>query len=200
MISLSFDLSAFERKAQEIGGAIDQIPFALSTALNEAAFNTRQVLVQQTWPSHMSVRNPSFIGAALRVEKATKQTLAVAISDTGPAGGRANLSLHAKGGTKTARGNLAIPDSKLKSRRTGRGVPKGLRPTALPNSFKRGDVIYQRVGKKGRDGLKLMYTLKPSAPIRADVPFEQDFVASMRNVMRTAFPAAMARAMKSRKR
>jgi hypothetical protein len=57
---LSLDMSDFERFAAKLGGAIDQVPFALSTLLNEAAFKARRVLVDDLWPRSVTVRSSSF--------------------------------------------------------------------------------------------------------------------------------------------
>lgn len=200
LISLSFDFSQFEKRAREIGGAIDQVPYALSNALNDAAFKARQSIITETWPQHVQVRDRNFLRNALRVEKATKRGLRVAVTTEGSeAGQRAHLPLHESGGAKPARKNLAIPDSKnVQPRRTGRGVPKNLRPAALANSFRKGDVIFQRVGRKGKQ-LKQMYVLRPSARIKPAVPFHRDFNRVMTAEVARAFPKAMAKAMASRR-
>lgn len=208
---LTFDFRDFERAAKRLDAVADQIPFALARAMNDALAVARTEIIEQTWPKHVSVRNKSFIGAALRREYAKKGTLRVAIVESGPAAGRGSLSLHADGGTKRARtNNLAIPSAKLASRRTGKGVPKGMRPAVLPNSFKKGDVIYQRTGKytkagkrsaaKDTRGLKLMYTLKPSAPIKADVPFQADFDRVMTREVWRSFGPRIQAAMASRRK
>ncbi|RYF30702.1 MAG: hypothetical protein EOO23_04560 [Comamonadaceae bacterium] len=140
---LQLDLSAFERNARAVGGAIDHMPFALAGALNDALFKARDYLVNQTWPHSVTVRNPNFIRAALNVEKATKANLKGAIFDRLD---RGHLKLHAKGGTKVARGNLAIPSTAVKGQRTAKGVLGRLRPSSAPNTFRKGDAILQRKG------------------------------------------------------
>ena len=49
MIDFALDLSAFERKARQLGAAQDQIPFAMANALTAAAFKTREALIGETW-------------------------------------------------------------------------------------------------------------------------------------------------------
>ncbi len=199
-MSLRFDFRDFQRAAANLGAFADQIPFALSKTLNEAAAVTRKELIGDTWPKHVQVRNRAFLGAALRREFATKKSLRIAIAETGPAAGKGNLALHSEGGARRARrANLAIPSDKLKSRRTGKGVPKGMRPSVLPNSFRKGDVIYQRVGPKKRN-LKLVYVLRPSVNIPAAVPFESDFARVMRREVGAAFGANMRAAMATRRK
>jgi hypothetical protein len=50
---------------------------------------------------------------------------------------------HAKMPIDTARALQALPGQYI--RKNGRGVPRNQLPGALANSFKKGDVIYQRV-------------------------------------------------------
>jgi hypothetical protein len=205
MFEIKFDISDFERQAQRIGGALDQVPFALSQSLFEAATNTKNLLTQDTWPRHVHARNSSFLGWALGISSPSKSNLVVEIYDRR---GFDFLKRLETGGIKQAKKgvNLAIPTSNV--RIGARGVAKGQRPRDLSNSFVanikgRGPAIFQRTpgkGKKNKRGkLKLMYVLKPSVQIGAMVPFEEDFAESMRNELRTSFASAMSRAMKSRR-
>lgn len=196
VIDLLLSTKAFDRWATQIGGALNQVPFAMSKAMNDAAFATRTKLIEDTWPAHVTVRNKGFLRGALRVEKASKHSLAVAITDKAIQG-RGHLALHAKGGTKPAKTMLAIPDRKVG--RGAHGVVKSQLPRNLKNSFRKGDIIYQRVGAKGHQKLKLMYVLKRSAAIKADVPFHADFKRFMLAELQTSFPKAMAYAMGTRK-
>jgi hypothetical protein len=193
-MDLRIDFSAFERKAALIGGAVDQVPFALSRALNDAVKQTRQHLVQDVWPTAVQVRNRGFIGAALRMEFSTKHKLEVSIYDRL---GRAHLALHAKGGTKQARGRLAIP-----TKRVARGA-SGVRRNQLPRNLKRavvkGDMIFQATGRGKNSRLLLMYALRKAAQIRKDVPFVEQFKATMMREAAQAFPERMVAAMKSRR-
>ena len=208
---LTFDFKDFERAARDMDAFADQIPFALANAMTSAAFRTKEALVTETWPQHVNVRNARFLKASLNIEKARKSNLRIAIVD---GLGHASLVGLARGGTKTARGNIAIPDDKLNARRSGRGVPKGMRPRNAPNTFrvagkKGGEVIYQRVGKyakagtksraKDGRGLRLLYVLKPTAQIKAEVPFDRDFEHVMSAEVRRLFPAMMQKAMQTRR-
>lgn len=185
---ITLDTSDFLRAARNLDRAIQQLPFAFSRALNDAARETREYLVGETWPTHVTVRKKPFIAWALRTEFATKQKLYVEINDA-RAEGRGHLGLHDTGGVKVARSRLAIPGSYV--RRGSNGVITSQRPRNLANSFVKGDVIYQRtnVARKGakgkrrpggkvttaKPGLRLAYVLKSSATIKADVPFSADF-------------------------
>jgi hypothetical protein len=206
MFELKLDFSAFERKAIEMGQALDQVPYALSVALNTAAENTRNLLIQDTWPKHVHQRNSGFMRYALRREFATKNNLRTVIFDKT---GKDYVKRLDTGGTKVARGaNLAIPTSNV--RVGSHGVVQSQRPRNLTNTFVadlhgRGPAVWKfgkriKVGKKKKTrSLKLMYVLKPSVQIGALVPFTDDFLMSMMNETRTSFPSAMARAMKSRR-
>lgn len=197
MFEVRFNVAAFERKAREMAAARDQLPFALSLALNEAARETRTDLVQTTWPGHVRERNPNFIRRALRTRFATKRSLRVEIYDDL---GRASLEKHADGGEKQPRGsNFAIPAPGVA--RGAHGVPKGSRPAAvIAKTPKRALRITPRgifVGQGGQ--LKLKFALKPSTRQPKDVPFREDFRRSMTSRMVRAFPAAIARAMRTRR-
>lgn len=194
MIDLQFDFKEFERAAERIGGAADQLPYAISVALNDAVKVTRQYLIDTTWPKGVTVRDPNFMRAALRMEFATKKNLSVSIYDTL---GRAHLAMHDKGGTKQAAGRLAIPTSRVN--RSGRGVQASQRPRNLRRAVVKGNFIFQAVGRGKASKLMLMYKLQPSARIKADVPFTRDFTSVMQTEVRRAFVPAMQRAMATRK-
>jgi hypothetical protein len=197
MIDIEIDCRAFERRAKELHAAIDQVPYALALAMNQAARNTRQILVRETWPSHVTQRNTSFIGRALQTNFANKRNLRIEIYDSL---GRAHLKLHDVGGDKSAKGKFAIPVTGSIAR-TARGVSKSKRPHALiVNTPKRALRITDKgifVAKGGR--LHLMYAFKASTEQPADVPFDKDFREAMTIELRTSFPAALARAMGSRR-
>jgi hypothetical protein len=196
---LKIDTSAFTRAAAAFGRLQrDQMPFALSRSMNDAVKATRNEIFTQTWPSHVHVRNPSFIRWALNVKYASKCSLTVEITDD-KAQGRGHLGLHDTGGVKSARALQAVPGQYI--RKNGRGVPRNQLPRALPNSFIKSDVIYQRViastKKGGKRSLKLMYVLKPSVRLKADVPFTQDFNRVTREELERAFPRRMEEAIRT---
>jgi hypothetical protein len=198
MFEIKFDLSDLEKKVAALGTAVEQIPFTLSLALNTAVKNTKEALVRNTWPQHVTQRNAAFINRALQIDYSKKYNLRVEIYDDL---GRANLSLHLFGGTASPRsGRFAIPSSTAVTK-TAQGVRSSQRPRAITNSFVanlrgHGDAVWKRVG--GRN-LKLMYVLKPSNRVLADVPFENDFRETMADALRTSIPAAMVRAMRTRR-
>jgi hypothetical protein len=104
-------------------------------------------------------------------------------------------NFNAVGGTKHARGSLAIPTKRV--RRGAHGVVPSQRPKALARAVKKGNLIFQAVGRKGK--LALMYVLRPFAQIKKDVPFYEDFAASMQREIMKRFPDAIAKAMATRR-
>lgn len=102
MPTLGVDFSQIEQRALALGATADQMPYIMATTRNMAAENTRSYLIETTWPSSVTVRNRSFMKAALPTKgsRATKGDLTVEIYDKL---GGANLALHAKGGTRRAR-------------------------------------------------------------------------------------------------
>lgn len=207
--ALTFDFRDFERAAERMQAAQEQIPFALSQAMNDGLAAAREQIVERTWPAHMTVRNQRFLGVALRREFASKRKLRVSLFDNI---GRGNLLLHEQGGTRRPRGaSIAVPTDRLKGKRTGKGVPKGLRPGALgATAFKKGDALYRRVGtyQKGSPGepgtdnrrLELLYVLKPSTQIKAEVPFEADFDRAMITEVWRSFRPRLMTAMAGRRK
>ncbi len=192
---IQFDAAEFVEAADRLGAAADQMPFILSLALNRAVRDTRKYLTDVTWPVSITQRNPGFIKAALQTVWSNKQNLSVEIYD---ALGRASLKAHAEGGTKVPHsGSLAIPTSHI--HRTAHGVPSHQKPRALRNSFRRGDKLYQQIGRGRSRRLRVMYLLKPSVRIPADVPFYADFAREMRNGLNRHLPGAVEQAMRTRR-
>jgi hypothetical protein len=111
-IILGIMVIPFDRAAAAFGRlAQTEMPFALSRSMNDAVKSTRNQLITQTWPTHVQVRNPSFIRFirwALNVKYANKRSLTVEISDE-KAQGRGHLGLHDTGGVKSARALQAVP-------------------------------------------------------------------------------------------
>jgi hypothetical protein len=196
MIKLEIDFREVEHAALSVGAAADQIPYAMTLALNRAADVTRNFLIKATWPQHVQQRNNSFIAASLttRDARAQKTSLSVELYDKLD---RGNLQMHAKGGTRTPMGGaaLAVPSSQLP--KTSRGIPQRLRPKTLgSNAVRKGDVLYQR-DNRGR--LRLLYVLKPQTKVPKQVPFYEDYERSMRAELQRLIPLAVKQAMSTRR-
>jgi hypothetical protein len=198
---MKLDLDHWKAIADDLFASADQVPFALSQAMNTAAFETRTYLIEMTWPAHVEVRNPNFI-RQLNVDRANKGGLTVVIHDRRTKG-RAHLSLHDTGGTKGAEGRLAIPPSgsEADAARGAKGVPRNLRPKAIiaatPSRALRITPQGIFIGRGGR--LHMAYNFQPNAQQPADVPFGEDFVQVMGEAMERLFPAAIGNAMRSRR-
>lgn len=196
MIRLEFDFAELEAYALSLGAAAEQIPYAMSLAMNRSAEVTRNLLIKNTWPTHVKQRNASFLAASLTTKdaRASKTSLAVEIYDRLD---RGNLQMQAKGGTRAPHGgsSLAVPLSSVP--KGSRGVPARLRPKNLRAAVRKGDALYAK-DKKGR--LKLLYVLKKTTNIPKRVPFYEDFAASMSREMTRTIPMAVAKAMATRRR
>ena len=108
-----------------------QLPFAISGAINDSIKDVRRQIVGITASKAFTLRNRQFIGAAMRMEFATKQKLTGVLFDQL---GRGSLELHARGGIKTPRGrHLAVP---IDIKQTGRGVRAAMRTRRLLASDK----------------------------------------------------------------
>jgi hypothetical protein len=203
MIQLQLDTTDFIRAAVSFGAAADQMAFIMMKTLNEAAEKTRSYLIENTWPSHVQVRNRRFLNAALttRGTRATKTNLSVEIYDRLK---RAKLETHARGGTRTGKGGrIAIPSARIDAARGSSGVPRRLLPANLKDAVKIGDNIFVRPrGAKRKKGggrsLELAYSLRASTRIPKSVPFHEDFARVMRQSVLQVLGANVARAMARR--
>ena len=167
------------------------MPFVLAGLLNEGAFKARQVWINQTWPSHVQQRNAAFMNAALRVERADKRHLRVALQDRL---GREFLQRLAKGGIKRSihSNKLGVP---LKG--WARFSARCIRPSQkikaiIANTPKPALRITPQglfVGENGR--LQLRYSWKQQVVQPKRVPFYEDWAYVMSESLRTGFADKM---------
>lgn len=192
---VKFEMSDFRRKAYLLGVAADQVPYATALTLNDAMFETRVEEIFMAWPGGVTVRNQSFMRAALRVDKASKGNLSASIFDVL---GRASLDLHADGGTKTPdSGKLAVPvDPRI--RRGARGVPKSQRPRTF-SSRRNARVTAKGIflGEAGR--LHMIYRFLSSADIDKRFPFYETFEENVVKVVEERLPERLYQAMATRR-
>ena len=209
-MSFTFDFRDVDRAIRRLEGFERQVPFALAKAMNATVEIARKNDLPQAWSQHITARNPNFLKAALSTTRAraNKRNLRVELYDRL---GRGNLALHDAGGARSPRGGaIAVPSkANLQPKRGSHGVPKGLRPRNVPNSFvkqsKYGPVLFQRVGtyKKATKNspaqdnrhLKAMYGLAPSVRIRADMPFHAEFSRIVKREMPRQYSKAIREAM-----
>lgn len=192
---ITLDLSAFENMARAMDGAADQMGFAISRAINKAVVTAENRLANETWPSHIQARNRSFLKAALKPKFSTKKDLRVELNDTL---GRAHLGLHARGGTKQAKGQFAIPTRAVT--RTAKGVRQNQKPRNLKDKVVKGGLIFAPQGRGKKRRLTLMFKLQAQTRQPKDVPFYSDFARFMREEAKREFPKAMLQAMQTRRR
>ena len=177
-----------------------QVPFALSKALNDTAFEIRTEIVQRTYPRAFTVRNSRFISAVLRVATASKANLIASVFDQL---GRDYLERHTQGGVKTPRGsNLAIPTDQV-TRNAGGSVRAAQQPRNVlgkRGAFKlqsNGNTyIAQRQGK-ARYPLRVLYLLEPRATIAKTFAFYEDARRVVTERLADAWSKAWARAIKT---
>lgn len=155
----------------------NQIPFALSGAMNDTMFDVRKRIVERTYPAAFEVRNKAFPGRLWRVTKrATKGDLETLLTQTLD---RGYIEDHVFGGTKRPTGNtIAVPNQGGLRTATGRirAAKKPLRITNAKNTFlmtgKGGEkrFIMQRKGKE----LEKVYTFAKQATIKKRFMFYED--------------------------
>ncbi|MGY3278142.1 hypothetical protein [Bradyrhizobium sp. S3.7.6] len=195
MFKFDLDVGGLIQSAEQWGAAADQMPFALSRALNDAVKDARQHLVDQTWPTHVTVRNSQFIGWALRIEFSDKYNLEARIYDQSK--GNVHLALHDQGGLKTAQGRFIIPTKAVTL--TSRGVRTDQRPVNMRKKVVIGNSIYQKQGRGKNKKLVRMFTLTHNVNQPADVPFSQDFKQVISAKVDAYFLPRMLEAMATRR-
>lgn len=197
MFKFELDVSDLLKKAEQWGAAAEQVPFALSRALNDAVTDAREHLVTQTWPRHVNVRNAAFIGWALRINYSTKYDLTAEIYDQTK--GNVHLALHDKGGVKTTtQGRFVIPTSNVTM--TSHGVRQSQKPVNLKNKVVIGNSIYQRQGSGKNKYLVKMFTIVRQVNQPADVPFTEDFQSVIRAKVDAYFLPRLLQAVATAKR
>jgi hypothetical protein len=177
------------------GIADRQIPFATALALTRTAQDV-QAEIRRQMPQRFTVRN-AWIQKGVIIRKATKQDLTALVIDRDDF-----MTLQETGGIKVPRGrSVAVPQAVRVNKRGI--VPRAQRPSALkgnPAVFRatiRGvDGLWQRTGRKGR-GLKLLYAMKPSVPIKPRFGFFQTAESVARERFARQFEAAFEQAVRT---
>jgi hypothetical protein len=198
MFTLEFDLREFKRKSRQMGVfADDQLPFAISRTLNDTMHqDVRPVIISRTWSRGFKVRRGNFARASINIIRpgASKSNWSAGIFD---ALGRGHLAEHASGGTKSARGHLAIPNQQ-RVKLTGSG--KSPKPRSLDGKIpKRALRVIKGKGIfEGRGGrLHAWFWFKRSARLSKRFPFYEDFQRETQSGLARRFPANLQRAVNS---
>jgi hypothetical protein len=211
-VSILADMQRFKRSMNNIEKK--EFPLIVRNSLLDTGFRTQKKLRTQTYGKAFNPRQKQFknvttsLGtgspaqpqSGVILKKGVARRKEIVIFDRTS---KEYMQRHAKGGTKrpVSGSNIAIPGKDtVEPRRTGRGIPKKLRPDALRGDKKTfriringQDVIAKRVGK-ARYPLAIMHLLEPSATIRKSYNFYEDAQSSFRS----EFPAAFRRNFNSR--
>ena len=148
---LKIDTSDFTEAAAAIGRlAQDPMLFALLRLCNGGLKAKRKEIITSTWPTHVHVTNLSFIRWALNSQFATKHSL-LSRSPTRKRKAVATWACMILAASRRHVRCWQFPRGTF-----GRtGVPPNQLPRALHNSFKKGDVIFQRHSEPKKKGGRL---------------------------------------------
>ena len=176
---------------------LDDAPARVAAALAEdlvsSAFAARTAIIQEApfwWHERSSgfLRNSLHLGPYAQAGDLQQSIFASIL------GGK--LLLHETGGTITPTNaqSIVIPITGGPTQ-TAHGIRPDQKPKALANSFRRGDIIYQRQGKGKGSRIKAMYKLQPSVQLPKDTHFNDVFETTIREEMSRNFAASMIRAI-----
>jgi hypothetical protein len=188
----------------------DQLPFATSLALNNLAMSA-QAAIRTHYQTAFTLRRPDFIekqGAKI-MQFATKRDPAAVLGIDPKAD---FLTKFETGGQRPKRGtHIAIPSLVRRNKRDI--VTRGNRPRSLISRLgqKKGaggvfvdrteegrqPGVYQRTGRGGRVGLKLLYAFETSAILPASLQFIQTAQRVAETEWPTIFEAALDQALRT---
>lgn len=191
-IKVNVDIKAVSKA---LGDLKNQIPFAISTAVNDVA-KKAQTDIRSHIHEKFIVRRPAWIDRSVKIAPfANKQTLSATIS-IDPAGGNDVLSKFEEGGTKTSQrgGLVAIPGREVFPDKS-KVIPKGKRPRNLKafvlKTKSGGEALMTYVGRGKNRIVKLAYALVKSVPI----PKKLDFVKTATATVNREWEASINRAV-----
>ena len=202
-INISSDIKRLQRRLNDIER--NQLPFALALALTGVAFDIRKETVERVGPRSFELRDPRFLRAAIRVEKATKHNLTARVYDHLES---SDLEAHARGKVKqpVVGRHIAVPTKVLTPKRRARGVPKAWRPKQVmrkPRVFMaewRGRKYIWRRRTKKRYPIEPLYLLVSSAKMPKSFPFYSAARATFRGNIGHQMEKALRRAVRTRKK
>lgn len=174
MIDVKADFRAAERVLSDLGRR--QLPFAMAMAINETAMVVKEAEAEEIGAAFD--RPTRFTQNGLFVARASKTRLTATVGVKRIQAGY--LELQVTGGTRRPKGQaLVVPvNARLNAygnlprravagmkRKKGAFVASRSSGTRLPAG------IYQRTGRKGRGGLKMLVAFEPRASYRARYRF-----------------------------
>jgi len=213
-VSILADMRGFKKTMSNIEK--EQFNLIVRNSLLDTGFKTQKLLRTQSYQSTFKTRQKQFpklttslgtgqparpqSGATLK--KGVSRRKEIVIFDRL---GREYMERHARGGTKRPIGgtNIVIPGKNtVEPRRTGRGIPKKLRPSALLDAKKTfrtkvgGQEVIARRRGKARYPIEVMHLLEPTATIPKTYNFYEDSARSFRTEFPLAFRRNFAQRMK----
>jgi hypothetical protein len=198
----------------------DQVPFALSKAINDTALQFQRVELAHIHQA-FTLRRPSWIDQSVRITHFAKKTEPWATIGIHPPGGDQRADILGKfedqtQKTASAGGSLAIPIDVKRNKFDI--VTKGQRPRAFQFEKERTNTstgitiyrgksrtfmvkfgdgrgwIFKRVGAGAHgslfEGTQVLYALKPEVAIHANLDFESNAVAVVEGAWHANFEAA----------
>lgn len=199
MLLIDTDIDACQRDLVDFFR--DQVPFAMSRAINSTAFAVRQEIVDHTWPNAFEVRNRALPKIAFKVDK--KATKADLDANVGQAIDRDWIERQSDGGTKAPRGrHLAIPVDAEKKRTASGAIRKPLKPSNLKRKYFRegsgGKLLLFTVKGRGKNSTsELAYVLQGSAQIAPIFHFYRDAERKAVTVFSDFFDVEFTKAIQS---
>lgn len=185
-IRVRIDAKEVQRR---MGDLARRSPRAVANAINKTAedFQKEQRRVMRT---AFTVRRPAFVDRAIKIKPFARSGSLSATVSVDPPGGQARASIltqHETAGQKRARdgGRVAVP---IHARTNKAGIPQRIRQLGLkPDEHGRivgrnrtfmvkkgGKVtILQRTGRGKNAGVRVLYTLKRSVPLKARLQFHK---------------------------
>jgi len=211
-VGIAADLRAFKRTMSEVEKK--EFPLIVRNSLLDTGFKTQKKLRDQTYGKAFNPRQRQFknlttalgtgqpvrFQSGVTLKKGVERRKEIVIFDRL---GREYMQRHAKGGIKRpiSGSNVVVPGkTTVEPKRTGRGIPKRLRPSTLldkKNVFRTkvgGQEVIARRRGKARYPIEIMHLLEPNATIRKTYNFYEDSQRSFR----TEFPLAFRRNFASR--
>lgn len=190
-IELTSDIDAALRDVRDTFER--QIPFALTGAVVDTAFEVRRRVVESTWGDAFDVKNARFAGVTIKVMDDTGGQLRGGVGaltrqlrsndefeiSVGDSLGREYLANHASGGTKHPRtSNIAVPVEPEKVRGASGRVLKNKKPINLTNKkqffvLKRGGQKLAIMERRGKD-TTAVYLFMSQAQIPKRFRFYED--------------------------
>lgn len=202
MITIETDLNEAQRDV--VTFFREQVPFAVSVALNNTAFEIVEHVRGPVWNNAFDVKNTVLPKYAFKVnKKSNKRDLVADVGNAPKFQDYKWFTDQAEGGIKTPRRrNIAVPVDPGAVRKAGGAVAKGMKPANLKRSYIRQagankKLVFEVKGRGKSQTSILRYVLQTTAMIAPTFPFHQESHSKAVAVFSGHFDAAMDRAVLS---